>query len=216
MTNYAVRVSPQIAALDGAGVTVSEVSTSSLAAAKAAYIAAQTSPFPLTEIGAAGHGAPAHLKRVEGIITTGSSDAATSLYRVVRLPSTAVIKKILVTSAAQSAGAADLNVAWSDNPNELPQGETLGSIIQINGADNKLFGAAQTIYGITRTDFTFAGTFVSSHLQMPLWAVLGASGGLTVPRSWTDDPGGQFDLLFNVTTAITTGGALFVEVDFTL
>ena len=62
----------------------------------------------------AGKGAPGYLKSVSGYVTAVAADAAGSTYRLVRLPSNAVVKQVQFESEAQGAGKVQLGVYYSD------------------------------------------------------------------------------------------------------
>src|SRR5690242_8969111 len=63
----------------------------------------------------AGEGAPGRLHSVTGFVTAVASDAAGSTYRLVRVPTNAVIKQVLFGSEAQGAGKVQLSVYYSDS-----------------------------------------------------------------------------------------------------
>jgi hypothetical protein len=124
---------------------------------------------------AAGHGL------VNDYVTTVSADDNTSTYRMVRIPTTAKIKKVVVSSAAVSAGAADLGVAYSDNSQDGTQpslAALTNAMVIIPTLDNKLFAAATSIVAVAQADWTFLGT-TKPMQNIPLWQVLISA----VPRS---------------------------------
>lgn len=157
----------------------------------------------------AGMGAAARLRSIEGIVTANSGDAATSTYRLVRLPTNAKVKRVELRGGCATAGAADINIAFSDSTTDNTPANLQGTIPQVSAADNKLFGAAQSLTGGfgTATDITYANTtnFPAGSDTSPLWSVLG----------YTADPGGMFDIMATVTTAVTTGGPVEVRVEYT-
>ena len=115
----------------------------------------------------------------------------------------------MLYSAVASAGAADFNVAFSDSTTDGTSSTNQGTIPQVSSANNKLFGAATALTGISATagtDITFANTFTHENSKQPLWKVLG----------YTTDPGGYFDIQANVTTQITTGGIIAMRVTYTV
>lgn len=165
-----------------------------------------TPPAPSTT----GEGAAGYLKEIDGFVTALSADNTTSKYRMCRVKTNVKVKELKISSAVATAGAADINVAYSDAPLSGNLDGTppalAGTIVQVAAADNKLFGAASSLVAQVNVDVTFAGTFTAANRNQPLWQVLGLAS----------DPGGYFDIVFNVTTAITTGGVvaaklLFVE-----
>ena len=154
-----------------------------------------------------GEGAPGNMRTVDGYVTALSADTTSSVYKFVRLPSSAKIKSVHYASMVASAGAADLNIAYSDSTVDGTSAANQGTIPQISSANNKLFGAANTLVGTgQKVDATFLNTtnFPLTATALPLWAALGLAS----------DPGGMFDVQMNVTTAITTGGLIYVSVDY--
>lgn len=156
----------------------------------------------------AGEGAAARVQSIEGFVTANTGDAAGSTYRMVRLPTNAKVKKVELRAACVTAGAADVNVAFSDSTTDGTDAYLQGTIPQVSAANNKLFGAAQSLTGGINVpaDLTFANAtnFPAGSRMQPLWQVLG----------FNSDPGGMFDILLVVTTAVTTGGAVAVRVEY--
>src|ERR1017187_5836358 len=92
-----------------------------------------------------GEGASAPLLAISDMVTALSADAAGSTYAFVRIPTSAHIKSVKLYSQVASAGAADINIRFSDadlvglmdgTPTSLA-----GTIPQMSSANNKLFGA---------------------------------------------------------------------------
>jgi hypothetical protein len=158
----------------------------------------------------AGQGAPVNLRSVNDYITAISADDTGSRYRLLRIPTTAKLKRLSIFSKIASAGSGDINVAFSDGPDG--PAALAGGIVQITGpADNKLFGAAQSLVlaGVD-TDFTFKGTFLPAHQNLPLWQVLVNLGA----TQFSSNPGGFFDILIAITTAVTTGGVVAARAEW--
>lgn len=157
-----------------------------------------------------GEGGPGFMTVINDFVTPVSADDTTSTYRLCRIPTNAKVKAVYIESAIATAGSGDIDIAFSDSTTDGTPASLQGGIVQITGpADNKLFGAAQSLVGTgQRVDFTFKGTFVPSHQNLPLWAVLVALGA----TQFTTDPGGFFDIFVKITTTITTGGVLAAEV----
>jgi hypothetical protein len=157
-----------------------------------------------------GEGAVGSLMCASDSVTTVSADDTTSTYKICRIPTNAKIKSLYIDSGIGTAGAGDINIAFSDSTVDGTQQALAGGVVLITGpVNNKLFGAAQTLFGLTgRQDFTFKGTFTPAMQNIPLWSVLVSLGA----TQFTADPGGYFDIQVNITTAITTGGVLSAEV----
>ena len=166
-----------------------------------------------------GQGAPGFLRCTNDWVTPLSADADGSTYRVVRIPTYAVVKHVKIWSAIASAGSADIDVAFSDSTVDGTTESNQGLIVQVGGADNKLFGAAQSITALAAegVEVTFAGTYTQALKNLPLWQALAVlMNAATAGSGFTDDPGGFFDILLKVTTAVTTGGILAVEVEYVM
>ena len=164
-------------------------------------------PIVANTIGEQGQG---FVRIVNDYVTTVSADDNTSTYRLVRIPTTAKIKKVVLTSAAASAGAIDLNIAYSSSLTDGTQpalSQLTNPVVIIPSNNNKLFGAAQSIVGVAQADWTFLGTFTKPMQNIPLWQILISLG----TTQFTADPGGFFDFYAVVTTTITTGGILSLE-----
>jgi hypothetical protein len=158
--------------------------------------------------GTIGEFAQGMVRVISDQVTTANGDDTTSTFKLVRIPTTAKVKKLVLDSAAVTAGSADFNVVHSDSTTDGTPSALQGTIPQISAANNKLFGAAQSIVGQVRVDYTLKGTFTLAHQNLPLWQVLVNLG----VASFSLDPGGFFDIQANITTTITTGGILNLEV----
>lgn len=158
-----------------------------------------------------GEGAPGMLRSVGDSVAPVSGDDTTSTYRLCRFPTTAKIKTLKIYSSIAGAGSGDIDIAFSDSTNDGTQQSLAGGVVQITGpADNKLFGAAQSLVAQTNVDFTFKGTFTPAMQNMPIWKALVSLGA----TQFTSDPGGFFDIFVKITTAVTTGGTLSAELNF--
>jgi len=159
-----------------------------------------------------GEGAPGADRISNDSVTTVSGDDTTSTYRLCRIPTTAKLKSLYIMSAIATAGSGDIDIAFSDSTTDGTPAALAGGIVQVTGpADNKLFGAAQSlVLASVRTDFTFKGTFTPAMQNMPLWQALVNLGA----TQFTADPGGFFDIFVKITTGITSGGVLSAEVRY--
>jgi hypothetical protein len=159
-----------------------------------------------------GEGAQGPVRNVSDFVSPVTGDDTTSTYRLCRIPTSAKVKSVKIFSTIQTAGSGDIDVAFSDSTTDGTPAALQGGVVQITGpVDNKLFGAAQSlVLAGVNTDFTFKGTFLPAHQNLPLWKVLVALGA----TQFTADPGGFFDIFVKITTAVTTGGLLSAEVNF--
>ena len=155
----------------------------------------------------AGEGNQAPLLQVSDTVIVASGDTSASTYSFVRLPTSAHVKKVtLNTTSIASAGAADFNVRFSDSIVDGTPQALQSTIPQLSSANNKLFGAAQSLLAGLNTDLTYANptNYPLGSENQPLWQVLG----------YTSDPGGFFDIVAYVTTGVTTGGVAMLKVDY--
>jgi hypothetical protein len=162
-----------------------------------------------------GEGAPGPEKVLTDFTTPVSADDTTSTFRMCRFPTNAKIKDLKIFSAIATAGSADIDVAFSDSTTDGTPAALAGGIVQLTGpVDNKLFGAAQSLVATIAAGpiikNAFAGTFTPAMQNIPMWQNLVTLGA----TQFTADPGGYFDILVRITTAITTGGTLSCELRY--
>lgn len=167
---------------------------------KSAQITALDTYQPVGDVQNAGLGAPCRTITISGTVTPVAADAAGSTYRMARVPSTAVIKYIGLSSQAQGAGKVQVGVYYSDSAIDgtaaANQGNVVSGCVDFFASDVDLTSA------VNQTDETFgnaanAGKNNQSLINTPLWKACGL----------TTDPGGMLDIVLTVhTTAITTGG----------
>src|SRR5262249_15036374 len=103
--------------------------------------------FPIIE-NTIGEGAPGFLRAQTDSITTVVGDSIGSLYKILRIPTNAKIKRLLFNYPGSTAGAGDVDVFFSDSTTDGTQSALAGGVVQISGpVDNKLFGSALTLIG---------------------------------------------------------------------
>lgn len=152
----------------------------------------------------AGEGAFAHLKQVDGFATVLAGSVADSTYQLVRIPSTAKVKRLVFESEAQGAGKVDLGLYYAtDGRIGKPT-----SLLAANAIDQDFFATVIDLTSaVGRTDVTNESTSYSVDKRtMPIWQAVGLSA----------DPGGNFDIVATVkTTDITTGtGKIGLSAEF--
>jgi hypothetical protein len=171
--------------------------------------------FPIVA-NTSGEGSPGKLTCNNDTLTAVVGDSIGSIYKVVRIPTNAKVKRVLLTyPTASTAGATDIDVAFSDSTVDGTQASLAGGIVQITGpVDNKLFGSATVLTAaLKNSDITFANTFTPVHQNLPLWQVLVNLGA----TQFTADPGGFFDIVGKLTTALTVAAGQFaIEVDYVI
>lgn len=153
----------------------------------------------------AGEGGAAPLKSISsGNVVGVASSSIAATYQFVRVPSNAKIKQVLFASEAQGAGAGDIGVYYAtDGAGGKPT-----SLLAANAIDQDLFASAVALTSASQaTDVTNeSGTYTPDKQNQPLWQAAGL----------TADPGGFFDIVLTLTTAITTGtGRMGMTVNYT-
>lgn len=142
-------------------------------------------PIVPNTVGEGGLGTP---REVEGFVTFPASASIGSTARLARVPSTAKIKVVNLESEAQAAGATDVGVYYS-----TAHKTGAGAVI-----DADFFGSAVSVAAAVQppTNVTGeSGVYTLDKRTQPLWQAAGL----------TTDPGGFFDVVLTLTTAITTG-----------
>ena len=153
-----------------------------------------------------GINAPGGVQLVDGYVTAVASDAAGSTYKMVRVPSNAVVKRLTLASEAQGAGKINLSVYYSDSAVDGTQPSLQGIIVPTTG-DQFFASDVDLTSAVTPTDVTNeSGNYTPDKRNKRLWDALGL----------TSDPGGFFDIVAVVhTTAITTGtGKIYLACEY--
>lgn len=153
----------------------------------------------------AGEGGPAPLKSISsGDVVGVASSSIGATYQFVRVPSNAKVKQVLFDSEAQAAGAIDIGVYYAtDGIGGKPT-----SLLAANAISQALFASAIALTSASQpTDVTNeSGTYTPAKRNQPLWQAAGLSS----------DPGGNFDIVGTLSTAITTGtGKMGMTVNYT-
>jgi hypothetical protein len=153
----------------------------------------------------AGEGGPAPLKSVSsGNVVGVASSSVNATYQFCRVPSNAKVKQVLFDSEAQAAGAIDIGVYYATDG----EGGKPTALLAANAISQALFASAVALTSASGpTDVTNeSGTYTPDKRNQPLWQAAGLSA----------DPGGYFDIVGTITTAITTGtGKMGMTVNYT-
>jgi hypothetical protein len=145
------------------------------------------------------NGAPGLLRISEGYATAVASSSEDATYQLVRLPSTAKVKRIIFESEAQGAGKFDIGAYYATDGSSSAGA---ASLLAAAAIDQDFFASViDCAAAVLRTDITNESTtYTLAKRQMPLWQALGL----------TSDPGGNIDIVATVkTTAVTTGTGKF-------
>lgn len=140
----------------------------------------------------AGEGGPNYLREVSGYVTVPAAANVDSTLRCVRVPTTAIIKSLVIESEAQGAGKVDVGVYYPTT------GKTGVADLAANAVDQDFFASVVDLAAaVVPTDIVNeSGTNTLDKRNQPLWQAVGL----------TSDPGGYFDIVATVkTTAVTTG-----------
>lgn len=142
-----------------------------------------------------------------GSVTAGTTDtggatyAAGSTYVLASLPSTSMVRNVLLSCAALTSGAVSIGVAQNTK-------NSLGNAYPaaINATATALFAAAQSVASaLSKSNVTNQSTnYTLTKQEQPLWQAAGL----------TTDPGGTLDIVVLVTTTLTAGGLIGLEVQY--
>jgi len=153
-----------------------------------------------------GNGAAGFRQHTDGYVTAVASDAAGSTYQLVRVPSTAIVKSLILESEAQGAGKINLSVYYSSSTTDGTQPSLQGLIVPTTG-DQFFASDVDLTSAVVPTNVTNeSGNYTIDKRGKHLWDALGL----------TTDPGGWFDIVGVVhTTAITTGtGKIYLSCEY--
>lgn len=152
----------------------------------------------------AGEGGAAPLKNItSGSIAGVASSSIDATYQFVRVPSNAKIKSIQFQTQTQAAGAMDLGVYYAtDGLIGKPT-----ALLAAAAIDQDFFASALSLTTVTVQEaMGESAVYTVDKWNQPLWQALGL----------TSDPGGNFDIVGTITTAITTGtGKMGLSVNYT-
>lgn len=147
------------------------------------------------------------LRSTIGSVTVGATDtgAATyatgSTYVLASLPSTAMVRDVLLSCAASTLGVISLGVALNTK-------NSLGNAYPaaIGATATALFASGQSIASaLVKSNVTNqSGNYPLNKQEQPLWQAAGL----------TADPGGTLDIVALLTTTVSAGGLLGVEVQY--
>lgn len=150
----------------------------------------------------AGKGAHSATKEVDDFVTTTSGVTTGSTYRIVRIPSNAIVKSVVVeTEAMGGSSAVDIGLYYADAPDSAPANQSAGVGAVISAA---FFASAQSLVSaLTPTNVTNeSGTYTLNKRSQPIWQAAGLA----------TDPGGKFDIVLTSTATITTGARVGLNV----
>ncbi len=147
----------------------------------------------------AGEGAQGYAIVAHDYITISASASQTSTYKLLRVPTVARIKELILENAALTTGRINLSVYYSDSTTDGTAVANQGLIVPTTGdqffaSDIDLTSAAK---GVDVTNES--GNYPVDKRNSSLWSALGL----------TTDPGGFFDIVAVVhTTDVTIAGKI--------
>jgi hypothetical protein len=171
--------------------------------------------------------------------TAAGLQSSGSYYKLVRIPTGALVKSVtLFTDKAPDAASAktvafDLNLIFSDSVDDgtptylqglIPTSANTGGTTTIASysSPNKIYGTVietsnTTAFGPIDEVFNGLGanySLTGGFMNLPLWQIFGFTDG----RGYASDPGGYFDLMAYVATGATTGQAcnIYAKVEFSI
>lgn len=152
-----------------------------------------------------GEGAKFDLEHIDSFATAAAAASINSTYRFVRVPTTIKVKELIFESEAQGAGAIDIGVYYSSSTNDSPGALALAGVV-VPGQQALFASAVAITAAVTPTNVVNeSGSYTLDKRSLPLWQVAGLAA----------DPGGFFDIVGTLTTAVTTGtGRMGVRVGF--
>ena len=141
----------------------------------------------------AGEGGPAPLKLVDGWATGVASSNIDSTYQFVRIPSNAKVKQLVFETESQTVGVGDLGLYYATDG----EGKQPTALLAAAAIDRDFFASLYSLVSVTTpVDVTNESTtYTVDKRAQPIWQAVGL----------TSDPGGYFDIVLTLSTAITTG-----------
>jgi len=133
------------------------------------------------------------LKSAIGSVTAVNGDSIGSKYVIASLPSTAMVRQVLLSCAALTAGAANIGVYRNTRDG--------GAAVSAS-----LFAAAQSLASaVSNLDVTNqSGSNTPALQEQPLWQAAGLSA----------DPASPLDIVITLTAALTAGGLAGLKVHY--
>jgi hypothetical protein len=141
------------------------------------------------------------LRGIDAYITPTSGVTVGSIYRMVRLPTTAKIKRITWGAAAMTQGPFDVGVYYSTSTVDGTPAALQGTVVDADRFASAVSAASAVPDTIITNE---SALYLLNSRGFPLWQAAGL----------TADPGGCLDIVFTSTNTITTGALMYVLVEF--
>lgn len=133
------------------------------------------------------------MQMASGTLEAATGDSAASKYKFAQIASNARISQVLLSCDALTAGAMDIGIyQTTDNGGAVVDADHFASAVSMASA-------------LSNSDVTFeSGVYGVEDLEKPLWEALGLAA----------DPQRDYDIVGTVTTAITAGGTISLQVSY--
>lgn len=141
-----------------------------------------------------GEGAGFSMEEIDDYVTITAAASITSVFRVVRVPTTVKMKSLIFESQAQGAGVVDIGVYYSASVDDSPAAAALAGAV----VDQDFFASSVNLASLVvpTQEINESTTYSLDKRSLPLWQAVGLSA----------DPGGWFDIALTVVgTDVTTG-----------
>lgn len=139
--------------------------------------------------------AKGRLYRAAGTVETGAGDSQYSVYRLLRLPSNAVIASLKKYSDDLDSGSSG-RFTFGVQETLANGGLQVGTISSSVSTGDALFQAAAAQQADTGTEIRFSALDING-AEKPLWELISALGGVTM----TADPHKDYDIIAKLTVA---------------
>lgn len=146
-------------------------------------------------------------KSTIGFVTAGTTDTGNTVYStgstyvIASLPSTVMVRNVLLSCAALTSGVVSVGVGRSTK-------DSAGAAypLAISATATALFASAQSVASaLSKSNITNqSGNYTLDIQEKALWSAAGMAA----------DPGGTLDIVILVTTSLTAGGKIGLEVEY--
>src|SRR5258707_13810619 len=162
-------------------------------------------------IASGGRGSASRLKSVNATILPVTGKTAPSTYQMVRIPSYAVVKHVLVQAAAATDFDADIALYFSDSTIDGTLPANQGAVI-----DSDYFATAYDFDAaiVNMTDVTYLTPttgYLITDSNKPIW---NGPNIVVALSTLTKDPGGFFDICLTTTVTNSVPLSIYLECQY--
>ncbi len=162
-------------------------------------------------IATSGRGSPAMLKTVNATILPVTAKTAPSTYQMVRIPSHAVVKHVLVQAAAATDFDADIGLYFSDSKTDGTAAASQGLVIDSDFFATAFDFDAALVAMIDVTYLNPTSGYLITDSNGPIWQ---AANIVVALSTLTADPGGYFDIVLTTTVTNSVPLAIYLECQY--